>query len=365
MLDRNQLKNNGVRYARSLQLLFRTASMFAGTHSALAIPLQNSFDQLNALVKTYRQFTIGFVDNRVLLNNILTTDKSLQALETEFLKRGIGAVTFDAGITMSAYKRAILILSMQAKEIETQGGISNYLATNALESVRVFPASKNQHRNDSGDTVLDMDSESFLLAKAMNEIRNPNIDRIDMLMKQTGIESDGVGVSGGEGSGDGIGLGGGDGSGSGPGGGGSGAPGIGGPGSGGPGGGPIGSGSVAGPAGITSMVENYFNSCVMDSDDAPQRSYLELARIIQDSRPEFVLQNFSPQRREELRKLPPDQMAAEVIEDTAVKWAMERLSSVPTGSEATIVEEEVIRVLLRSLQQSQMAGRLAQSSRST
>src|SRR6266702_4633880 len=164
MLDRNQLKNNGARFARSLQLLFKTASVFAGTHAALTVPLQNSFDQLNTLVKTFRQFTIGFVDNRVLLNNILTTDKTLQGLETEFLKRGIGAMTFDAGITMAAYKRAILVVSVQAKEIET-------------------------------------DSESFLMAKAMNEIRNPTIDRIDQFMKESGMEGEGLRGGGGFGPG--------------------------------------------------------------------------------------------------------------------------------------------------------------------
>ncbi len=382
MLDRNQLKNHGTRYARSLQLLFKTASMFAGTHSAITVPLQNSFDQLNTLVKEYRQFTVGFVDNRVLINNILTTDKTLAPLENEFLKRGIGAVTFDAGITMAAYKRAILVLSVQSKEIDAQGGISSYLLQNPLEFVRVFPASKTQQRNNSGDTILEMDSESFLMAKAMNEIRNPTLDRVDMFLQQSGLETGPGGGSGpggggygpgGEGfGGGGIGPGGGFGPGGGEGPGGPGSGGPGGPGGGGPGGGPgtgTGTGNVVqapgqvvsagGPAGISSIVENYFSSCVMDSEDAPQRSYMELARIIQDTRPEFVLQNFSPQRREELRKLPPDQMAAEVIEDTAVKWAMERLATSPSGTDAVIVEEEVIRVLLRSLQQTQMAGRLA------
>ena len=404
MIDRNQLKTVGSRYARSLQLLFKTASVFSGTHSAINIPLQNSFDQLNNLVKSFRQFTVGFIDNRIMINNILTTDKTLQPLESEFLKRGIGALTFDAGITMAAYKRCILVLSVQAKEIEAQGGISTYLLQNPLEFVRVFPASKTQQRNDSGDTILEMDSESFLMAKAMNEIRNPTLDRVDMFLQQSGMQSEGQQGGGhggtGEGFGDGSGFGpgggfgdgglgggpGGGGPGGGPGGGGpGGGPGGlgpgGGPGGGGPGGGPGGGGpgggpgtghgggptvpapgpvvSAGGPAGISSIVENYFSSCVMDSEDAPQRSYMELARVIQDTRPEFVLQNFSPQRREELRKLPPDQMAAEVIEDTAVKWAMERLATTPSGSDAVIVEEEVIRVLMRSLQQTQMAGRLA------
>jgi hypothetical protein len=115
-----------------------------------------------------------------------------------------------------------------------------------------------------------------------------------------------------------------------------------------------------GPADIENMVSGFFTSSLMDSNQGPQqRSYTELAKIIKEMRPEFVLQNFPPARREELRNLPPDQMAAEIIEDTAVKWAMDRLVSAPSGSEAVIVEEEVIRVLMRSLQTTQMADRLA------
>ncbi|HXZ27503.1 MAG TPA: HEAT repeat domain-containing protein, partial [Terriglobales bacterium] len=116
---------------------------------------------------------------------------------------------------------------------------------------------------------------------------------------------------------------------------------------------------AGGPDNITRMVEGYFESSMLDSKDAPQRSYTELARVIREMRPEFVLSAFPPSRREELRQLPPDQMAAEIIEDTAVKWAAERLVQAPTGQDAVIVEEEVIRVLLRSLQATQAAGRLA------
>ncbi|HYX67595.1 MAG TPA: HEAT repeat domain-containing protein, partial [Terriglobales bacterium] len=123
--------------------------------------------------------------------------------------------------------------------------------------------------------------------------------------------------------------------------------------------GSAGSVGAGGPDNIARMVEGYFESSMLDPKDAPQRSYTELARVIREMRPEFVLSSFPPSRREELRQLPPDQMAAEIIEDTAVKWAAERLVSAPTGADAVIVEEEVIRVLLRSLQATQAAGRLA------
>lgn len=355
MVDRNQLKTVGIRYARSLQMLFKTAAMFASNHSALTVPLQHSFDLLNEIVKQTRQFTIGFVDQRVMVNNILTTERSLSSLENEFLKRGIGAVTFEAGITMAAYKRAILLLAASSKAIEEQGGLTNYLAQNPLEFVRVFQASKNQQRTDSGDTILEMDSESFLMAKALSDIRTPGLDKIDWFLQSSGIQGGGGTAGSGSGAGDGSGYGPGggfgEGDGSGPGGNGPGGHGV-----------PEGSGGLVAPgsaAGITTVVESYFNASMADNPDGQQRSYVELARIISETRPEFVLSSFSPTRREELRKLPPDQMAAEVIEDTAVKWAADRLVSAPTGSEALIVEEEVIRVLLRSLQATQAASRLA------
>jgi HEAT repeat protein len=81
--------------------------------------------------------------------------------------------------------------------------------------------------------------------------------------------------------------------------------------------------------------------------------------MIKDMRPEMVLSNFPPERREQLRAMPPDQMAAEIIEDTAVQWAGRHLATAPTGPEAYIVEQEVVRVLLRSLQSAKTAERLA------
>ena len=388
------MKAVGIRYARSLQMLFKTATMFSASHTAINAPLQHSFDLLNEIVKETRQFTVGFVDQRVMINNILTTERSLSSLENEFLKRGIGAVTFDAGITMAAYKRAIMVMAVQVRAIEEAGGLATYLAQNPLEFVRIFQASKNQTRTDSGDTILEMDSESFLMAKALADIRTPGLDKIDWFLQSSGIQGGGAGVPGGGfgpgGSGagpgggtagpggEGYGEGGGDSTGGpggspgsagfGSGGGGFGLGGGPGGGFGGPGGGhghvvvEGGSGSAVasgGPVGITNIVEGYFNASMAESPDGQQRSYVELARIISETRPEFVLSSFPPKRREELRRLPPDQMAAEVIEDTAVKWAAERLVSAPTGSDAMIVEEEVIRVLLRSLQATQAATRLA------
>jgi hypothetical protein len=411
---RTQLKGQAIRYARSLQMIFKMVGMFSADHTAAQGPFQNSFNMVNEIVKSHRQFTIGFVDQRILINNILTQEKSLNVLENEFLKRGIGAITFEVGMTLAAYKHAMAVLAKPAKDIEEAGGLQRYLENNPLEFVRVFPANKSEQRTESGDTIIDMDSESFLMAKAFADLHKPNpgLQNLDAFLQSTGISAMGQpGTGGGQGGPGGGGPGGGPGGGGegggyaeilgssgtgvgygstyqpggGPGGPGGGGPGGGGPGggdgSGGPGGGGLGpggggpggggggygpsSGGVVAPPGgggpgdIENMVSGFFTSSLMDSNMGPNRSYGELAKIIKEMRPEFVLQNFPPARREELRNMPPDQMAAEIVEDTAVKWAVDRLVSAPSGSEAVIVEEEVIRVLLRSLQTTSMADRLA------
>jgi HEAT repeat protein len=395
MLERNQLKSQGIRFALSLQMLFKNATMFSADHPAAVRSFHQSFDFLNVLVKGTGEFTVGFVDQRVMLNNILTSEHSLTHLENEFLKRGIGAITFQAGMTLASYKRGMGALARPVKAIEAAGGLAKYLEEQPLEFMRVFPASKSQTRTESGDTVLDMDSESYLMAKALSEIRSSGttgIQDFENILQSAGVGGAGTGEGtgaggpggfgpggGGDGAGFGVGgSGGGHGVGFGPGegggamrgpGGGEGGPGGGGWGPG--GGGPGGSGSmvaataaapqpgVGGPAQITSMVEGYLQSSLIDPENAPQRSYVELARVIRDMRPEFVLSSFSPGRREELRAMSPDQMAAEIIEDSAVKWAAQHLATAPSGPEAYIVEEEVVRVLLRSLQTTQTAQRLA------
>ena len=385
MLERNQLKSQGIRFALSLQMLFKNATMFSADHPAASRSFHQSFDFLNVLVKETGEFTVGFVDQRVMLNNILTSERSLTHLENEFLKRGIGAITFQAGMTLASYKRDMGALARPVKAIEAAGGLAKYLEEQPLEFMRVFPASKSQARTESGDTVLDMDSESYLMAKALSEIRpsgSTGIQNFENILHSAGVRGAGTGEGtgaggpsgGGGGAGFGVGgSGGGLGGALGPGGGGEsmrgpgggeGGPGGGGPGPG--GGGSMGAGvdvvpqpGVGGPAQITNMVEAYLQSSLIDPENAPQRSYVELARVIRDMRPEFVLSSFSPGRREELRAMPPDQMAAEIIEDSAVKWAAQHLATAPSGPEAYIVEEEVVRVLLRSLQTTQTAQRLA------
>ncbi len=184
MDDKKQVKAQGLRFARSLQTLVKMVNMFSADHKSATGMLQRSYDLLNPLVKQSRHLTLGFVDQRILLNNILTAEDGLKPLENEFLKRGIGAVTFEAGITLAAYRNAISAISANAKLIEESGGLLPFLEQRQLEFVRIFPATKTETRNEDGDTVLDMGSEEYLISKALSSMNSGLPQGIEALLTQ-------------------------------------------------------------------------------------------------------------------------------------------------------------------------------------
>lgn len=310
MLDPKQLKVQGLRYGRSLQMLVRICSVFSVDHPSAIGPTQNSFDTLNALVKQSREFTFGFVDTRVVLNNILTGEPSLQPLENEFLKRGIGAVKFKAGMTLAAYKQVIAVLCTSPKIIEEAGGIRAFLESSPVENARIIPAGKNQARTESGDTILESDAESYLASKDLNEAGPQNfaLDGLEMLLKTTGLEKP-----------------------------------------------PDFSG---GPADIMRLVGPTVDAALVDQRGDVQKSAFALASILQNMRPDLVLPAFPVERHEELRQMAPNQMAGEYIEERAAEFVAKRLKSAPSDEHGLVIEEDVVRVIGRSLRATQTAERL-------
>jgi HEAT repeat protein len=355
MMDHNQLKSHGVRYARSLLMLIKMVGMFSADHSTAAAPFQNSFNLLNGILKQTGQFTIGFVDNRLMLNNVLTSERSLESLENEFLKRGMAAITFPPGLTLSSYKRAIGILAAAPKTIEEHGGLRAYLEQYPLEMVRVFPAGKNQIRTETGDTILEQDSEAFLMSKAMGESRSSNpLESFERILQSAAASAGADAGGGGAATGTapeqaGVGAGSDDG-----------GAGFSTPNPGGGTGGLVEIGGAGGnPREIMGLVDNFLEASFLSGKDLPGGAYSELAKAIQDMRPDLVLAQFSPEKREQLRQLPPDQMATEILEEQTVQWAAQRLSKVSNESDSEAAEQEVMRVLIRSLEATSMAERLA------
>jgi hypothetical protein len=266
MDEKSLLKMEGMKFGRLLLSVFRISSMFSPTHRAADVAVRQSFEALNALVLRVQQFTFGFMDHRVLINNILTPpDRTLKVLEAEFSKRGIGAVTFPAGIALGAYRRVLGVICSSPDKIEQGGGIKKYFEDNKVEGVRVMPGVKGSSSME--ETTLEGDPESLMAMQGIglgDGGSKPGFG-LDLLLEAVGMTGgQGSGSGGGTGTGSGSGSGGAAGSGIGGGGsgtnaanasGGSGGPGV--PGPGGPGGtggmgmgGTLGAGPGAGGLGV-------------------------------------------------------------------------------------------------------------------
>ena len=186
MLDGKQVKVLGLRFARSLQIALKSAVMFSALHPSAERFITLCFEHLNNLLKqSGGQFTFGFVENQILLNSVLTSDPSFGSLEREFLKRGISAVTFKPGLTLARFQRVISLLSGAPEVIEQAGGLRAFLDQNEIEGVRFLPAATNQKKNEEGDTIIETDSEAFVMSKQLVAEEAPRdfMDSIDALLE--------------------------------------------------------------------------------------------------------------------------------------------------------------------------------------
>jgi hypothetical protein len=184
VVDKHKLKIEGLKFGRVLQSVFRLASMFTVDHRAVDSAVRQSYEALNALVKQVQQFTFGFIDHRVLLNNILTPDRTLRNLESEFSKRGIGAVAFPAGITLGGFRRFLGVICDTPENIEANGGIRRYYERNKVEGVRLIAGVKGASSME--ETVLEGDPESLLAAQRLAMESQPTLG-LDMLMEAVGM----------------------------------------------------------------------------------------------------------------------------------------------------------------------------------
>ena len=65
--------------------------------------MEQAYEALHNLLQLAPQFTFGFSDHRVLLNDLLTDDPLLGQLQGEFARRGIAALTFLGGMELAEY----------------------------------------------------------------------------------------------------------------------------------------------------------------------------------------------------------------------------------------------------------------------
>ena len=118
--------------------------------------------------------------------------------------------------------------------------------------------------------------------------------------------------------------------------------------------------ATGGPSTFLELVEASVQRSLQEANGDPGKSHASLARILRNTGVDRILEQFPVERRQELSDLPPERLAAEYIEDTALRLAGLRLQSSDSPSRKVLVEEEVVFLLGRSLQATHMADRLAQ-----
>lgn len=310
MEDEKRIKAQALNFARTFQTCIRTTVTFGINHPPAAAQMLQCYDALNMLLKQFGQFTLGFVDQRVLLNKVLTTEKNLTPLENEFGKRSIGAVTFDIGVTLADFKRSIEVLSAAPAAISEEGGLAAYLYTREISKVRIIPAPKGQQRTETGDIIVETDVDSLLASRNAPKMGTmAGTDILELMLRSGGIDAP-TNFDGSQ------------------------------------------------QSTIDLMRASVRGSLISTTGD-PQKSFQTLGRMLQELNPDFMLSAFPLEKQEKMRNLPPDQVAAEFMEDTALEWAVKQLIAVPGSSDAFVIEKDVISVLLRCLKATNTAERLA------
>jgi hypothetical protein len=184
MLDSKQVKGLGLQFTRAMQIAVKTAAVFPVEHKSSERPILQSFEFLTSVLKAAGPFTFGFIDKEVMLNKVLTSDPSLRPLETEFTKRGLAALTFDPEITLASYKKLIYLFAAPSPNVDAAGGFLPYLNQNPIDSLHILPAKK-QNKDEQGDTIIETDSESYILARQRGEHKPADdfLESIDALLE--------------------------------------------------------------------------------------------------------------------------------------------------------------------------------------
>jgi len=288
--------------------------MYSVDHPAAGRSMQQSWDLLVPLLKLGPQFTFGFMNQRVLLNSSLVSHTNLTHLEVEFSKREIATVTFQAGVTLKDYKRALALLTTRAMVITERGGIKKFLAANPMESVRVTPAAKPK---EEGDTIeVGMDFQSYLTAQAiLGPEAASGATALDLLLGAAGAKKP--------------------------------------------------QGTAASPRELVAVAEAATRNTVADPDGDVGELLIALTQMLAGLNPDSLLTSLPPQRQADLQGYSPGVMSAHLMEDAVAGWAAERLSSAAGaggqgsgegsggaggeggGGSRGNVEKEVLQALLR------------------
>lgn len=324
-MDKDRLKTDGLIFGRSLQKATKIVSMYGSVeHSAADLAAQQAYAALAPLLKQSREFTLGFMNKRLLLNNVLTADNPLPPLESEFEKRAVVTVTFEASISLGEFKRGLALLAVAPKSVEKAGGFKKLLEQNPLQHVRVAFVARPQVEGE--DTLLAPGSESYLLAQGILEPSfgpGGGTASFDSQFRPATGADEGAGGE------------------------------------------PGGAGRAAGPggAGARTILEQAGKSvarALADPGRDLSESVKDLTRLFQQLTPDYLLASLTPAKQKELGGHPAEDLVRDLVEDVTVERAGKRLAEAAPGPVPPAALEETMQLLVRGLRATLVAERLLQ-----
>jgi hypothetical protein len=307
MAEKTTFKAEGLAFGHALQTAFKIVAMYSVDHPAAEKATAQTYASLSTLVKQTQQFTFGFLNKRVLVNDLLTDDDALSTLEQEFFRRGIGAITFSARITLSEFKRGLTVVCTRPKIIEEKGGIKPFLQQTHIEGMRILPAVV----PEGGDTVLQMNPESYLLAQGiLGPGGGAGWRGVESLLRSAGMEKP--------------------------------------------------EGFAGGAKEILDLAGKATRAALTSPEADPSESMKALVQILEEWTPGYLLSTLPPEKQSELAGQSPANVAQSLVEDVTVDLAAKRLADNQQAALTPGALEQVVRVLTRGLKVTQVAERLLQ-----
>ncbi|HEY7680559.1 MAG TPA: HEAT repeat domain-containing protein [Terriglobia bacterium] len=303
-----EAKAEALEFGHNLQRAFRIAALYSVDHSATDVPVQQAYDSLNFLLKQSKEFTFGFLNQRVLLNNILTSDSSLAPMEVEFTKRGFKGVTFSAGITFPQFKRALSLLITKASVIKQNGGIAAFLKRNPVEGMKVL-AAEEQKKGPAEDMILEADGQAFLEQQDSSALPGGvNLPGLTALLRLAGAYRPTT--------------------------------------------------TPATPTDTLQVVWKATEAALIHPDSSRHETIKALANVLNELTPSYLLSALPSNRQAALYGLSIQEIASELTEDIFLQWAANVLATAPQGATGMEERREVARVLSRAVKTPEAAESL-------
>jgi HEAT repeat protein len=271
-------------FGQAFQTVFKVSAMYSVDHPAAARAVQQCWDLLIPLLKAGGPFTFGFMNQRILLNTSLATQTNVTHLEVEFIKREIGAITFQPGVELKDFKRALALLTTRAMVIAERGGIQKFLAANPIAGVRITPAPKPKEE-DSDMIEVGGDVESILTGQAAppSDAHAANM-ALDMLLEAAGVQKP--------------------------------------------------QGLAGNPRELVEVAEEAARNTVADPDGNVSELLIAMTQMLSAMKPDSLLSSLPPEKQADLRGHSPGVMAAHLMEDAIAGWATDRLRAAAGGGGA-------------------------------